>query len=149
MRIMGLDYGSKTVGVAVSDELMLTAQGVEIIRRERETKLRRTYARIEELVREYMVDRIVLGYPRNMDNSEGERCRMVKEFGSNVKRRTGLPVVLWDERLTTVAAHRSMDETGVRDRDKKKYVDEIAAMFILQGYMDSLGSPENTGEQDG
>jgi putative Holliday junction resolvase len=140
MRVMGLDYGSKTVGVAVSDELMLTAQGIEIIRRERETKLRRTYARIEELVRDYKVDRIVLGYPRNMDNSEGERCRMVREFGSNVKRRTGLPVILWDERLTTVAAQRSMDETGVRDSDRKKYVDEIAAMFILQGYMDSLAA---------
>ncbi len=140
MRVMGLDYGSKTVGVAVSDELMLTAQGIEIIRRERETKLRRTYARIEELVRDYKVDRIVLGYPRNMDNSEGERCRMVREFGSNVKRRTGLPVILWDERLTTVAAQRSMDETGVRESDRKKYVDEIAAMFILQGYMDSLAA---------
>ena len=151
MRVMGLDYGSKTVGVAVSDELMLTAQGIEIIRRERETKLRRTYARIEELVRDYKVDRIVLGYPRNMDNSEGERCRMVREFGSNVKRRTGLPVILWDERLTTVAAERSMDETGVRDRDRKKYVDEIAAMFILQGYMDSLAgpAPSEMGPQDG
>ena len=146
MRVMGLDYGSKTVGVAVSDELMLTAQGIEIIRRERETKLRRTYARIEELVRDYKVDRIVLGFPRNMDNSEGERCRMVREFGSNVKRRTGLPVILWDERLTTVAAQRSMDETGVRETDRKKYVDEIAAMFILQGYMDSLAAPGRTAE---
>lgn len=146
MRVMGLDYGSKTVGVAVSDELMLTAQGIEIIRRERETKLRRTYARIEELVRDYKVDRIVLGFPRNMDNSEGERCRMVREFGSNVKRRTGLPVILWDERLTTVAAQRSMDETGVRETDRKKYVDEIAAMFILQGYMDSLAAPGHIAE---
>ena len=146
MRVMGLDYGSKTVGVAVSDELMLTAQGIEIIRRERETKLRRTYARIEELVRDYKVDRIVLGFPRNMDNSEGERCRMVREFGSNVKRRTGLPVILWDERLTTVAAQRSMDETGVRETDRKKYVDEIAAMFILQGYMNSLAAPGHTAE---
>ncbi len=138
MRIMGLDYGSKTVGVAVSDELMFTAQGVEIIRRERENKLRRTYARIEELVKEYNVDRIVIGFPKNMDNTEGERCRMVREFGSNVNRRTGLPVILWDERLTTVSAERSMDETGVKD--KKKYVDEIAAMFILQGYIDSLSN---------
>ena len=136
MRIMGLDYGSKTVGVAVSDELMLTAQGVEIVRREKEDKLRRTYARIEELIKEYGVDKIVLGFPKNMNNTEGERCAKVKAFGSNVKRRTGLPVILWDERLTTVAAERSMEETGVKD--KKKYVDEIAAMFILQGYLDSL-----------
>ncbi len=134
MRVMGLDYGSKTVGVAVSDELMLTTQGVEIIRREKEDRLRRTYARIEELVSEYNVDTIVLGFPKNMNNSEGERCERVRIFADGLKRRTGLPVILWDERLTTVAAIRSMEETGVRD--KKKYVDEIAAMFILEGYLE-------------
>ncbi len=131
---MGLDYGSKTVGVAVSDGLLLTAQGVEIIRREKEDKLRKTYARIEELVCEYDIEKIVLGFPKNMNNTEGERCERVRAFGGNLERRTGLPVILWDERLTTVAAERSMEETGVRDR--KKYVDEIAAMFILQGYLD-------------
>ncbi|MBQ8971024.1 MAG: Holliday junction resolvase RuvX [Lachnospiraceae bacterium] len=136
MRILGLDYGSKTVGVAVSDPLMLTAQGVEIIRREREDKLRRTYARIEELVKEYEAEKIVIGFPKNMNNTEGERCKKVSEFGSNVERRTGLPIVLWDERLTTVSADRSMEESGVKD--KKKYVDEIAAMFILQNYLDSI-----------
>ncbi len=134
MRIMGLDYGSKTVGVAISDPLMLTAQGVEIIRRERENKLRRTYSRIEELIKEYGVEKIVLGYPKNMNNTEGERCRQVQSFSEDLKRRTNLPVILWDERLTTVAADRSMDESGVKD--KKKYVDEIAAMFILQGYLE-------------
>ncbi len=134
MRVMGLDYGSKTVGVAVSDELMLTAQGVEIIRREKEDKLRRTYARIEELVSEYNVGTIVLGFPKNMNNTEGERCGRVRSFADGLERRTGLPVILWDERLTTVAAIRSMEETGVKD--KKKYVDEIAAMFILEGYLE-------------
>ena len=143
MRIMGLDYGSKTVGVAVSDPLMLTAQGVEIIRREREDKLRRTYARLEELIREYKIEKIVLGFPKNMNNTQRERCERVREFGSNVERRTGLPVILWDERLTTVAANQTMEETGVRD--KKKFVDEIAAMLILQGYIDYLKRDEQTG----
>ena len=138
MRILGLDFGSKTVGVAVSDELLLTAQGVEIIRRKSPAKLRQTLARIEELVGEYGVDRIVLGYPKNMNNTEGERCEKTKEFAEMLERRTGLPVVLWDERLTTVAADNSMMEMGIRRENRKDYVDEIAAIFILQGYLDYL-----------
>lgn len=138
MRILGLDYGSKTVGVAVSDELLMTAQGLEIIRRQSPNKLRQSLARIEEIVREYQVERIVLGYPKNMNNTEGERCEKTKEFKDMLERRTGLPVVLWDERLTTVSADKLMMETGVRREDRKKYVDEIAAVFILQGYLDSL-----------
>jgi putative Holliday junction resolvase len=133
-----LDYGSKTVGVAVSDELLLTAQGVEIIRRESASKLRRTLARIEQIIAEYGVDRIVLGYPKNMNNTEGERCEKTKEFQAMLERRTGLEVILWDERLTTVAADRLMMETGIRREDRRQYVDEIAAVFILQGYLDSL-----------
>jgi putative Holliday junction resolvase len=133
-----LDYGSKTVGVAVSDELLLTAQGVEIIRRESAGKLRRTLARIEQIIAEYGVDRIVLGYPKNMNNTEGERCEKTKEFQAMLERRTGLEVILWDERLTTVAADRLMMETGIRREDRRQYVDEIAAVFILQGYLDSL-----------
>lgn len=138
MRILGLDFGSKTVGVAVSDELLMTAQGLEIIRRQSPNKLRQSLARIEEIVREYQVERIVLGYPKNMNNTEGERCEKTKEFKDMLERRTGLPVVLWDERLTTVSADKLMMETGVRREDRKKYVDEIAAVFILQGYLDSL-----------
>ena len=136
MRILGLDFGSKTVGVAVSDELLITAQGVEIIRRKAPTKLRQTLARIEELVGEYDVERIVLGYPKNMNNTEGERCERTKEYKELVERRTGLPVILWDERLTTVAADRSMMEMGIRRENRKDYVDEIAAILILQGYLD-------------
>lgn len=136
MRILGLDFGSKTVGVAVSDELLITAQGVEIIRRKAPTKLRQTLARIEELVGEYGVERIVLGYPKNMNNTEGERCGRTKEFKELLERRTGLPVILWDERLTTVAADRSMMEMGIRRENRKDYVDEIAAILILQGYLD-------------
>ena len=134
MRIIGLDYGSKTVGVAVSDPLLLTAQGVEIIRRERETKLRQTLARIEELIKEYEADTIVLGYPKNMNNTEGTRCEKTQEFKEMLERRTGLPVVLWDERLTTVMADQTMMEEGIRREDRKQYVDKLAAVFILQGY---------------
>ena len=136
MRILGLDFGSKAVGVAVSDELLITAQGVEIIRRKAPTKLRQTLARIEELVGEYDVERLVLGYPKNMNNTEGERCERTKEFKELLERRTGLPVILWDERLTTVAADRSMMEMGIRRENRKDYVDEIAAILILQGYLD-------------
>ena len=138
MRILGLDFGSKTVGVAVSDDLLLTAQGVEIIRRKAPTKLRQTLARIEELIEQYEAERIVLGYPKNMNNSEGERCERTKEFKEMLERRTGLEVILWDERLTTVAADMSMMEMGIRRENRKEYVDEIAAILILQGYLDYL-----------
>lgn len=138
MRILGLDFGSKTVGVAVTDELMITAQGVEIIRRKSPNKLRTTLARIEELVAEYHVEKIVLGLPKNMNDTEGERCEKTREFQKMLEKRTGLEVILWDERLTTVAADEAMIEMGIRREDRKKYVDEIAAMFILRGYLEYL-----------
>lgn len=137
MRIMGLDFGSKTVGVAISDPLLITAQGIEIIRRKEENKLRRTLARIEELIEEYEVDRIVLGLPKNMNDTLGERAQLSLEFKDKLERRTGLPVVMWDERLTTVAADRAMMEAGIRRENRKDYVDKIAACLILQGYLDS------------
>ena len=140
MRILGLDFGSKTVGVAVSDELLITAQGVEIIRRKSPSKLRQTLARIDELVGEYGVERIVLGYPKNMNNTEGDRCEKTKEFEELLEKRCNLPVILWDERLTTVAADNSMMEMGIRRENRKEYVDEIAAIFILQGYLDYLSN---------
>ena len=120
MRIMGLDFGSRTVGVAVSDGLLLTAQGLEIVRRESENKLRKTLARIEQIISEYEVEKIVLGYPKNMNNTEGERCGKTVEFKEMLERRTGLTVVLWDERLSTVAADRLMMESGVRREYRKK-----------------------------
>lgn len=138
MRIMGLDLGSKTVGVAVSDPLGITAQGVEIVRRESEDKLRRTLARIEELAKQYEVETFVLGYPKHMDNTIGERAQKSEAFKEKLERRTGLPVILWDERLTTVAADNAMDEAGLSREKKKNYVDMIAASLILQGYLDSL-----------
>ena len=136
-RILGLDFGSKTVGVAVSDPLLLTAQGLEIVRREKPGKLRRTLSRIEEIVKEYDVDRIVLGYPKNMNNTEGERCERTKEFAKMLTQRLNLPVELWDERLTTVEANRTLIEGGVRRENRGKYVDKLAAIFILQGFLDS------------
>lgn len=137
-RIIGLDFGSKTTGVAVSDPFGWTAQGVEIIRRKEENKLRKTLARIEELVKEYGASRIVLGLPKNMNNSLGDRAEKSLAFKEMLERRTGLPVVMWDERLTTVAADRTMMETGIRREHRKEYVDEIAAVFILQNYLDYL-----------
>jgi len=136
MRIMGLDYGSKTVGVAVSDALGITAQGVETIRRKSEKRLRQTLARIDALIEEYQVESIVLGFPKNMNNTIGNRAEKSLEFQKILKKRTGLPVVMWDERLTTVEAYQTMKEAKVRREDRKKYVDELAAMFILQGYLD-------------
>ena len=138
MRILGLDFGSHTVGVAVSDALGLTAQGVEIIRRKSPKKLRQTLARIEDLVSSYDVEKIVLGYPKHMNNTEGERCGLTREFMEMLERRTELSVELWDERLTTSWANQIMSESKVRGRMRKEYVDEIAAMLILQGYLDSL-----------
>lgn len=146
MIILGLDYGSKTVGVAVSDPLGFTAQGVEIIRRKSENKMRQTLARIEELIAQYQVEEIVLGLPKNMNNTLGDRAEKSLELKETLERRTGLPVVMWDERLTTVSANRVLMETGVRRENRKEHVDEIAAVFILQGYLDYLANKnEETG----
>ena len=146
MRILGLDYGSKTVGVAVSDPLGFTAQDVEIIRRKSENKMRQTLARIEELIAQYQVEEIVLGLPKNMNNTLGDRAEKSLELKETLERRTGLPVVMWDERLTTVSANRVLMETGVRRENRKEHVDEIAAVFILQGYLDYLANKnEETG----
>lgn len=142
-RVLGLDFGSRTVGVAVSDPLGLTAQGLEIIRRTSENKLRRTLARIEALAEEYQVHAIVLGLPKNMNNTLGERAEKSLEFKAMLERRTGLPVIMWDERLTTVAANRTLMESGVRRENRKEYVDMLAAVYILQGYLDSLERTEN------
>jgi putative Holliday junction resolvase len=144
MRKMGLDFGSKTVGVAISDPLLITAQGIEIIRRKSEGKLRQTLARIEELIMEYEVDEIVLGYPKNMNDTLGERIEKTMAFKEMLERRTGLAVQLWDERLTTVAADKAMMEAGIRREERKEHVDRIAAVFILQGYLDLLKNKQES-----
>lgn len=143
MRILGLDYGEKTVGVAVSDALGITAQGIETIVRKEENKLRKTCARIEELIKEYGVTAIVLGYPKHMNNTLGERAAKTEEFQSMLERRTGLPVILWDERLSTVSSERVLMESGVRRENRKAVIDKIAAVFILQNYLDSLEIKKN------
>ncbi len=146
MRILGLDYGSVTVGVAVCDPLGITAQGLETITRPAENKLRRTLARIVELAEMYQVEKIVLGFPKNMNNTVGERGEKTLEFQAQLERRTGLPVILWDERLTTMAANRALMEAGVRRENRKEVIDQMAAVLILQGYLDSMR--EKIGETD-
>lgn len=138
MRILGLDYGTKTVGVAISDPLLITAQGVEIIRRDSENKIRKTLQRIEALVKEYEVEKIVLGYPKNMNGTDGERAEKTMEFKDMLEKRISIPVIMWDERLTTVSADRAMMESGIRRENRKEFVDEIAAMLILQNYLESI-----------
>lgn len=131
-----MDFGSRTVGVAISDSLLITAQGVEIIRRKDENKLRQTLARIEQLIVENEVEEIVLGMPLHMNADEGVRAELTKEFKEKLERRTGLPVFFMDERLTTVSADRTMIEAGIRREHRKEYVDMLAATFILQAYLD-------------
>lgn len=145
MRIMGLDFGSKTVGVAVSDPLGLTASGIEIIRRDSPNKLRKTLARIEQLVDEYKIEKIVLGYPVMLDGSEGERVEKTKEFAAMLERRTGMNIIFQDERLTTVEAYEIMDMAGIKKVDRYKYVDQIAAKIILEDYMNQM---ENASHDD-
>lgn len=135
-----MDFGSKTVGVAISDPLLLTAQSLETIYRQQENKLRRTLARIEDLCTEYEVDLIVLGLPKNMDDTEGERCEKTRAFQEMLERRTGISVVFQDERLTTWEADQILIEDGIPFEERKKYVDKIAASLILQEYLDARRS---------
>ena len=132
-----MDFGSKTVGVAVSDENEFLASGVETIRREREDKLRKTYARIEALIVELGVEKIVLGLPLTLDGEEGVRVQKTRDFGENLQRRTGLDIVYQDERLTTVEAYNLMSESGVKKDKQLQMVNEVAATIILQDYLDA------------
>ena len=136
MRLMGLDYGNVHIGVALSDELGMTAYPLEVIKRKDSNKLRKTFARIEEIAREYKVDKIIIGLPLNMDDSESEISKTVIDFSENIKRRTGLPVELWDERLSTLEATDILKEAGIKVQDRKTYIDKIAASFILRRYME-------------
>ena len=138
MRVIGLDYGSKTVGVALSDELMLTAQPLTTIHRDRPTKLRQTLAQIEQIIEQYDVDRIVVGWPKKLDNEEGERCEKTKEFGDMLENRTGLEIIYQAERLTTAQADGVLEQGGIRKDKRKQYIDKMAASLILQNYLDTL-----------
>ena len=148
MRVMGLDYGSKTMGVAISDELMMIVTGLEIIRRDSEKKIRKTLIRIDELIAEYNIGKIVLGLPKNMNNTLGERAEKSLELKETLERRTGLEVIMWDERLSTVSAHKAMMEAGIRREDRGNYVDSIAAAIILQGYLDSVAGSAAEGKEE-
>lgn len=139
MRILGLDFGDKTIGVAMSDPMGWTAQGLEVIRRDNPTEYKKSMARLAEIVSEYEVDTIILGYPKNLDNSEGERCEKTKAFAERMERRfTKVEVKLWDERFSTIAAERFLREADLSAQKRKSVIDKMAAVHILQGYLDSL-----------
>ena len=135
VRAIGLDYGSKTVGVAVTDGIGLTAVSLEIIRREKENHLRKTCARIEEIIRERRINTIVVGLPLNMNGKEGERAGKAREFAAMLERRTGIEPVMVDERLTTVEADEIIRLTGNHKKDRKEHIDSMAAAIILEDFL--------------
>lgn len=135
-RYLGLDIGDRTIGIAVSDSLGLTAQGVETIRRK---SLEKDLARLGELMEQYETHSLVSGYPKNMNGTEGDRCEVVKAFLEKVKKQfPDVEIALWDERLSTVAATRSLLAGDVSRKKRKKVIDKMAAVFILQGYLDRI-----------
>ena len=134
-RIMGLDYGSKTVGVAVSDERLLFAMPKETIQRDSEKRQRKTLARIEELIRENNIEKIIVGLPLLPDGSEGERAEKARAFADKIKMRTGLEVILLDERYTTTASAEELDEMQIPKEEQKAYIDQLAACYILEEYL--------------
>lgn len=137
MRIIGLDYGDKTIGVSMSDPFGWTAQGVEVIRRDNPNEFKKSIRQLAELVEENQVETIVLGYPKNLDNSEGERCVKTNDFCEKLKRRfPKVQVVLWDERFSTIAAERTLREAALSHDKRKSVIDKMAAVYILQGYLD-------------
>ena len=136
MKYLGLDLGSRTLGVAQSDSTGLIASSYTVIRHNEEYD--RLIEEVKKLVSELKIEAIVLGFPKNMNNTIGDRAEKSKEFGEMLERRTGLPVVMWDERLTTVSANNILMESKVRREDRKEYVDKVAAVIILQGYLDML-----------
>ena len=135
MRILGLDFGTKTTGVAVSDPLGFTAQGLEIIRRTDSYNLKPTINRIKEICEEYKVEKIVLGFPKNMNNTEGERCQHTQVFKQKLEQALALPVELWDERLTTLEAEQVLLAADVSRGRRKQVIDKLAAVLILQNYL--------------
>lgn len=137
MRILGLDFGQKTIGVAVSDPFGWTAQGLEIIRRHQETNLKDSIARLDKLIQEYSIEKIILGYPKNMNNTIGERAEKTVAFKKKLEKTFNLPVILWDERLSSIGAERTLLEADISRKKRKDILDKMAAVFILQGFLDS------------
>lgn len=139
MRILGLDVGSKTIGVAVSDEMGWTAQGLKTIQIQ-EDEQKSGIPELEEIIREYGIEKIIVGLPKNMNGTIGPRGEISLQFAKLLKNRFSLPVELWDERLTTMAAERILLTADVSRKKRKKVIDKMAASLILQSYLDSLGS---------
>lgn len=137
MRVMACDYGSKTIGIAVSDPFGWTAQGVEIIRRKEEDDLADSFVRIKQLIQEYSVEKIVVGLPKNMNNTLGERVEKTLEFVEKLEKEITLPIITWDERLSTVGAERVLLEADLSRAKRKKVIDKMAAAYFLQGYLDA------------
>ncbi|MBS5336857.1 MAG: Holliday junction resolvase RuvX [Veillonella sp.] len=135
MRIMSLDVGSRTIGIACSDALLMTAQGIETIRR---TSLEKDFNRLQELIAEYEVHELVVGMPKNMNGTKGERAEKTEEFVEKMKEVIDLPVTYWDERLSTVMAERQLIAADVSRKKRKSVIDKMAAVVILQGYLDRL-----------
>jgi putative Holliday junction resolvase len=135
MRILGIDYGDSRVGIAISDPMGWTAQGLETVRNQ---SMSNVINRIIELIKEYEIKKIVIGFPKNMNGSVGPRGELTLSFVEELKKEVNIDIVLWDERLTTVAAHKVLNETNVRGKKRKQVVDTVAATYILQGYLDSL-----------
>jgi putative Holliday junction resolvase len=145
MRAMGLDLGTKTIGIAVSDELGITAQAITTLARRGP---RKDLEALQALVADYHVDRFVLGLPLNMDGSEGPRAQFTRQFGQALADATGLPVIYQDERLTTVAAERSLREAAVSSKKRREVIDQVAASLILQGWLASQPGANREADQD-
>lgn len=137
MRTMGLDFGEKTIGVSVSDPFGWTAQGLETIRRKNEIDIKQSLDRLEQIINQYSVEEIVLGFPKNMNNTEGPRCEKTLSFKQKLEKRFKLPVLLVDERLSTIGAKRALLEADISRAKQNKVIDKMAAVYILQGYLDS------------
>ena len=142
VRILGLDVGDRRIGVAISDRMGWTAQGLETIEN---TGRNAVHAKLKKIVDEYKPGKIVIGLPLNMDGSEGNRAEMVKRFGQAMKSIYSGEIIYWDERLTTVSAHRAMIDGGVRRKKRKQKVDQVAAILILQSYLDLYNNQKKEG----
>jgi putative Holliday junction resolvase len=149
MRILGLDYGERTIGVAVSDPNLMYAFGLEIIRRTEEGSIKKSVARLGEIINEYEVKALVLGYPKNLDNTVSLRCFKTEEFKNRLHRNfKRTEIILWDERYSTIGAGRALTEANISRSKKNGVIDKMAAVFILQGYLDCLNARSDKYKED-
>ena len=137
MRILGLDFGEKTIGVSISDPFGWTAQGLEVIKRNQETDIKKNLERLKNIITTYNVEKIVLGYPKNMNNTIGERAQKTIAFKKKLESSFNIPVILWDERLSTLGASHSLLEASISRKKRENVIDKMAAVFILQGFLNS------------